>query len=147
MPSSRLTLSTEIQYLKHVGPARAELFAERGIHTIEDILYYTPFRYEDRTRVTHFRDLVPGQAITVLARVLTCGLTRTRSGVYIYDLAAADASHILTGSAPVRSGTLRCKWFNAVYLQKNKVFRPGQLVFFYGKAQHDRFGTGNLQIV
>jgi ATP-dependent DNA helicase RecG len=79
--------------------------------------------------------------------VLTCGLTRTRSGVYIYDLAAADASHILTGSAPVRSATLRCKWFNAVYLQKNKVFRPGQLVFFFGKAQHDRFGTGNLQIV
>jgi len=147
MPSSRLTLSTEIQYLKHVGPARAELFAERGIHTIEDILYYTPFRYEDRTRVTHIRDLVPGQATTVLARVLTCGLTRTRSGVYIYDLAAADASHILTGSAPVRSGTLRCKWFNGIYLQKNKVFRPGQLVFFYGKAQHDRFGTGNLQIV
>src|SRR5690242_18013627 len=121
MPSSRLTLRTEIQYLNHVGPVRAELFIERGIHSIEDLLYYTPFRYEDRTSITHIRDLVPGQSTTVLGRVLTAGLTRTRTGVYIYDLAALDASHVLAGSAPVRSANLRCKWFNAPYLQKNKV--------------------------
>ena len=42
---------------------------------------------------------------------------------------------------------LRCKWFNAVYLEKHKVFRQGQRVFFYGKVERDPFGTGNLQIV
>jgi ATP-dependent DNA helicase RecG len=136
-----------VKYLKRVGPARAELFAERGIHIIEDLLYYTPFRYEDRTRVTHIRDLIPGQTTTVLGKVLTCGLVRTRSGTYLYDLAATDASHILTGASAARSGMLRCKWFNAVYLQKKKVFRPGQFVFFYGKVQNDPFGAGNLQIV
>jgi len=145
--SSTLALHTDIKYLKHVGPARAALFAERGIRTVEDLLYYTPFRYEDRTRVTHIRDLAPGQTTTVLGKVLTCGLTRTRSGVYIYDLAATDASHVLNGSPPARSGMIRCKWFNAVYLHKKKVFQPGQLVFFYGKAQNDPFGTDNLQII
>ena len=141
MPSLRLTPATKVMYLKGVGPARAEILASHAIHTVEDLLYYTPFRYEDRTHVTPIRDLVPGQTTTVLARVLTGGLMRTRSGIYLYDLSAADAS------SPQARGLLRCKWFNAAYLERNKVFRPGQRVFFYGKAEVDRYGTGNLQII
>ncbi len=137
MASSLLTLTSEVKYLKGVGPARADLLAERGIHTVEDLLYNTPFRYEDRTRMTRIRDLVPGQTTTVFAKVLTSGLMRTRKkGTYIYDLACTDSS-----------GMLRCKWFNAIYLEKNKVFRPGLQVFFYGKVERDQYGTGNLQIL
>ncbi len=136
MPAPKLTLASEVKYLKGVGPARAELFASRGIRTVEDLLHYAPFRYEDRTRTTLIRDLVPGQATTVFAKVLTCGLMRTRRGVYIFDLAAADSS-----------GMIRCKWFNAQYLERQKVFRQGQRVFFYGKVDRDPFGTGNLQMV
>ena len=132
MANSKLTAASEVQFLKGVGPVRAELLASRGIRTVEDLLYYTPFRYEDRTRLTRIRDLVPGQTTTVFAKVLTCGLMRTRRGMYIYDLAASDSS-----------GMLRCKWFNAVYLEKNKVFHSGQQVFFYGKVDRDRYGTGN----
>ena len=127
MANSKLTAASEVQFLKGVGPARAELLASRGIRTVEDLLYYTPFRYENRTSLTRIRDLVPGQATTVFAKVLTCGLMRTRSGMYIYDLAASDTS-----------GMFRCKWFNATYLEKNKVFHSGQQVFFYGKVDRDR---------
>ncbi len=141
MPTPRLTLATEVMYLKGVGPARAEILASHSIHTVEDLLYYTPFRYEDRTRLTAIRDLVAGQTATILGRVLTGGLMRTRSGVYIYDLSVADVS------APQARGLIRCKWFNAAYLENNKVFRPGQRVFFYGKADADRYGAGNLQMV
>ena len=136
MVTANLTPASEVKYLKGVGPVRAEILAARGIRTVEDLLYYTPFRYEDRTRITRIRDLVPGQTTTVLAEVLTCGLLRTRKGTYIYDLAARDAS-----------GMIRCKWFNALYLEKSKVFRQGQRVFFYGKVERDFYGTGNLQIV
>ncbi len=136
MANSKLTAASEVQFLKGVGPVRAEHLAARGIRTLEDLLYYTPFRYEDRTRLTRIRDLVPGQTTTVFAKVLTCGLMRTRSGMYIYDLAASDST-----------GMLRCKWFNAVYLEKNKVFHTGQQVFFYGKVDRDRYGTGTMEIV
>jgi ATP-dependent DNA helicase RecG len=136
MATPNLTLASEVKYLKGVGPARAEILAARGIRTVEDLLYYTPFRYEDRTHITRIRDLVPGQTTTVFAQVLTCGLVRTRKGTYIYDLAARDAS-----------GMIRCKWFNALYLDKGKVFRQGQRVFFYGKVERDFYGTGNLEIV
>ncbi len=134
MPA-HLTLDTEVKYLKGVGPARAEMLRGRAIHTVEDLLYYTPFRYEDRSRLTAVRNLVPGQVTTVLVEVLTAGLTRTRGGTYIFDLSARDAS-----------GMLRCIWFNAVYLERNKVFHQGQRVFFYGKAEHDRYGA-RIQMV
>jgi ATP-dependent DNA helicase RecG len=136
MASANLTPASEVKYLKGVGPVRAETLAARGIRTVEDLLYYTPFRYEDRTHITRIRDLVPGQTTTVLGEVLTCGLTRTRKGVYIYDLAARDPS-----------GMIRCIWFNALYLERSKVFRQGQRVFFYGKVERDFYGTSNLQIV
>jgi ATP-dependent DNA helicase RecG len=42
---------------------------------------------------------------------------------------------------------IRCLWFNAIYLEKSKVFRQGQRVFFYGKVERDFYGAGNLQIV
>jgi ATP-dependent DNA helicase RecG len=131
----KLTLNSEVKYLKGVGPARAELLGARAIRTVEDLLYYTPFRYEDRTRLTRVRDLVPGQTTTVLLEVLNGSLIRTRRGVYIYDLAARDST-----------GMMRCIWFNAAYLEKNKVFRPGQRVFFYGKVERDPHTARNLQM-
>jgi len=146
MPAPKLTLSSDVKYLKGVGPARAEILAERGIRSVEDLLYYTPFRYEDRTRLTRVRDLMPGQMATVLVRVLTGGLMRTRRGLYIYDLSVVDASRP-EAHGPEDRGMLRCKWFNAVYLERQKVFRQGQRIFFYGKVELDPFGRGNLQMV
>jgi ATP-dependent DNA helicase RecG len=129
MPA-QMSLESEVKYLKGVGPARAEMLATRAIRTLEDLLYYTPFRYEDRLRLTAVRDLVIGQTATVLVDVLSSGLMRTRRGIFIYDLAARD-----------RTGMLRCKWFNAVHLERNKVFRPGQRVFFHGKVERDPYGA------
>ena len=44
-------LLTSIEYLKGVGPKRAELLkSELGIRTFNDLLYYFPFRYVDKTK-------------------------------------------------------------------------------------------------
>jgi ATP-dependent DNA helicase RecG len=141
MPAATLTLETDVKFVKGVGPARAEILASRAIRTVEDLLYYTPFRYEDRQHLVRVRELMPGQTATILVKVLSCGLTRTRTGKYIYDLSAADASE------PAPGGMIRCKWFNAVYLDRKKTFRSGQRVFFYGKAERDLFGAGNLVMI
>ncbi len=43
-----LELSTPVQYVKGIGPRLAEILAAKGIHTINELLQYLPFRYEDR---------------------------------------------------------------------------------------------------
>src|ERR1700680_3177089 len=45
--------------IKGVGPQRAELLAKRGIHTLEDLLSYLPFRYEDRIHFSNIKDIQP----------------------------------------------------------------------------------------
>ncbi len=45
--------TTKIEYLKGVGPARAELLKnELNIHFLYDLLYYFPYRYVDRSKMT-----------------------------------------------------------------------------------------------
>jgi len=45
------TLDESVQYLKEVGPKRAESFSKIGIITIRDLLFYFPSRHLDRTTV------------------------------------------------------------------------------------------------
>jgi len=51
MSLSQQKLNTSIEYLKGVGPARAQILKkELGIYTFADLLYYFPFRYVDKTK-------------------------------------------------------------------------------------------------
>ena len=49
-------LKTPVRYLKGVGPKRGELLKRLAVETIEDILYYLPARYEDRSKFTPIKD-------------------------------------------------------------------------------------------
>ncbi len=40
-------LATSIQFLKGVGPKRAEQLEAAGLSTVEDVLYHLPFRSEN----------------------------------------------------------------------------------------------------
>ena len=101
-----LELQTPVQFVKGVGPRRARDLAAKNIHTVEDLLYTLPYRYEDRTRFCQVEDLQPGAKTSILVEVLTTGLVVTRkSRLRIFDLAARD-----------KTGRIRCKWFHSEYL-------------------------------
>lgn len=132
-----LELQTPVQFVKGVGPGRAQDLAAKNIHTVEDLLYTLPYRYEDRTRFCRVSDLQPGAKTSILAEVLTAGLRATRKRrLRIFELAARD-----------KTGLIRCKWFHSEYLQQRKIFRRGQQVIFHGKFELDPYGSGNLQVI
>ena len=60
----------DIRYLKGVGLKRSALFNKLEINSIEDIFYYFPRRYEDRTVISGIGSLVPGEHQTVRARII-----------------------------------------------------------------------------
>lgn len=117
-----LRLDTPLQFLPGVGPKLAQEFARRGLATIEDLLYYLPFRYEDRSHLRPIAALEPGETATVLAEVRAVRFVRTRQGVSLLRLAAADGT-----------GTLDCLWFHADYLKDR--FHPGQRLALYGRVE------------
>ena len=132
-----LELETAVQYVKGVGPRIAATLAEKGIATVEDLLYYLPFRYEDRINPRPIALLQPGEMASVIAEVRNSGLFRTsRTRTAIFHVIVADPG----GRVP-----MKCLWFNAAYLQDK--FPPGRLVALYGKVEVDNYGRGGLQMV
>src|ERR1035438_2525553 len=73
------TLTTDVRMIKGVGPQRAELLAKRGIHTLEDLLTYLPFRYEDRIHFSNVKDIQPNVIYTIRAKVIDRKSTRLNS--------------------------------------------------------------------
>jgi len=120
-----------VQYVKGIGPRLAEILAAKGIATVDDLLHYLPFRYEDRLNPRSVAELRAGEMATVIAEVRNSGLFRTRR-MPIFQLTV--------GQGRTR---LKCIWFNAAYLQDR--FQPGQMLALYGKVEEDR--NGELQIV
>ena len=126
-----LELSTSVQYVKGIGPRLAEVLGAKGIHTVDDLLHYLPFRYEDRLNPRGISELRAGEMATVIAEVRTSGLFRTRR-MPIFQMTAGQGR-----------SRLKCIWFNAAYLRDR--FKPGQLVALYGKVEEER--GGELQLV
>jgi ATP-dependent DNA helicase RecG len=123
--------STPVQFVKGVGPRLAEVLAAKGLATVEDLLHYLPFRYEDRLNPRSVAELRAGEMATVIAEVRNSGLLRTRR---------MPVFQLTVGQGRTR---LKCIWFNAAYLQDR--FQAGQMVALYGKVEADR--DGGLQIV
>ena len=65
-------------YVKGVGPARSAMLEAKGLKTVEDLLLYAPFRYEDRSNVKTIRELAPGEMATVIAEVRSTKLSGFR---------------------------------------------------------------------
>ena len=124
--------ATPVQYVKGIGPKLAEILAGKGLHTVDDLLHYLPFRYEDRLNPRSIAELRPGEMATVIAEVRNSGLFRTRR---------APIFQMTAGQGRAR---LKCVWFHGGYLRDR--FKPGQLVALYGKVEEDSY-SGDLQIV
>ena len=130
-----LSLDAPVTALAGIGPRRGPLLKQKGIETLEDLLYYLPFRYENRIRFTPIGELRPGVVTCVQAEVLTAGLVR-------YRRSRRRAFHAAVGD---QSGILYAKWFYGDYLVR--VFRPGQRVVLYGKVEEDPYRPGQLQML
>jgi len=130
-----ISLQTEVRMVKGVGPNRAELLAKRGIHTLEDLLNYLPFRYEDRIHFSRIKDVQPGGTYTLRARVMSGQAVR---GMYgrdaIYHLLVQDDS-----------GSLPCKFFHGGYLEDR--LKAGQQLILHGKVEIDKLRPARREMV
>ena len=130
-----ISLQTDVRMVKGVGPQRAELLAKRGIYTLEDLLNYLPFRYEDRIHFSKIKDIQPNGTYTLRARVMSGQAVR---GMYgrdaIYHLLVQDDS-----------GSLPCKFFHGGYLEGR--LKPGQQLILHGKVEIDKLRPARREMI
>ncbi|MDX5151646.1 MAG: DEAD/DEAH box helicase, partial [Acidiferrobacterales bacterium] len=55
--------------LKGVGPKMAQKYQRLGLHTVQDVLFHLPFRYQDRTRVVPIGEVRQGQSVVIEGEV------------------------------------------------------------------------------
>ncbi|MDD5432639.1 MAG: ATP-dependent DNA helicase RecG [Candidatus Omnitrophica bacterium] len=121
-------INTPVRYLKGIGPKRAAAFASKGVFTVEDLLYYFPYRYEDRSNLSKISKLQEGQVQAIKAQVIVGGERRSfrRRGFSITEIVVGD-----------ETGKINCVWFNQPYLRN--YFKPGVNLILYGKVE--RYGV------
>lgn len=83
-------LDSPIEFLKGVGPARAELLrSELGIKTFRDLLHYYPFRHIDRSKFYSIREIDPESALVQVKgkfiRLDTVGAKRATRMVGVFQ--------------------------------------------------------------
>lgn len=116
-------LQTRIEYLKGVGPKRAELLdKELGIHTFEELLDYFPFRYIDRSRIHKVSqicdDSVYYQLVGTVSNMQAFGSPRVTR---------------ITATFTDDTGSIELVWFKGLKWIKNR-FTPGKKYLIFGKA-------------
>ncbi len=123
-----LDTHTPIQFVKGVGPKKAEALAKVGINTVYDLLLYLPFRYEDRSRRLKISEIQAGQSATVEVEVQSVHVRKTRRRNFkIVEVVAKD-----------ETGKLKAVWFNQEYLKDT--LTPGRRVLIYGTFEQTGIG-------
>jgi ATP-dependent DNA helicase RecG len=130
-----MDLTTPLTYIKGVGPARAAMLEAKGLSTVEDLLAYVPYRYEDRSNVKAVNELAPGEMATVIAEVRSASLSGfKRRNLGLFEASFTDRSR----------GILVAKWFHGGYLADR--LTPGKKVALYGKVEFDNY-AGQLTML
>ncbi len=126
MQGKTALVDTPVRYLKGVGPKKCEYLSRLGIHTIHDLVYYLPLRYEDRAAFSSIRDLNAGERKTIRGTVIALSTRTTKRGIRLSEMTVSDST-----------GFIQAVWFNQPFM--SKVFKAGQEVVLYGKAErYDR---------
>jgi ATP-dependent DNA helicase RecG len=118
--NSDIKLSMPVQFLKGVGPARAEIFAKLGVVTVGDLLEYFPRDWVFAPEPKKISQLETGETAAIVGLVESTDFQNYRRPAIFEAMVSDD------------TGICRIIWFNGGYLRDQ--LRPGQMIMVWGKA-------------
>jgi ATP-dependent DNA helicase RecG len=128
--AAQSSLDSSIAALRGVSRATLSRFARLAVHTIRDLLFHFPYRYNDFANIRSISQLVVGEEQTVLATVWSAAETTIGRRLKGSEAIVAD-----------QTGTLRVIWWGQRYIARQ--LRAGTRVALSGKVSVYR---GQLQM-
>jgi ATP-dependent DNA helicase RecG len=126
-------LAQAAQFLRGVGPRRADQFKKLGIATVEDLLYHLPFRYEDRRSLSTIRQLRVGDVASVIGEL-----------THLAERHVGRAQRrILEGVVRDETGLLALTWFHQIAYFRSR-YQVGQRVLVHGKVEGSPMGEKRI---
>jgi len=115
-------LATPVQFLKGVGPQRAEVLLRLDLQTARDVLFFFPRTYQDMTDLREVQQLEEDKLQSVCGIVEDMELRGSQPGKCVLGVLVRSGS-----------GHLRGLWFNQPFMEEK--FKVGQRVMFAGKPR------------
>ncbi len=122
MPEKALDLSSPINAVKGIGPAKYNALVDAGIHTINDLINHYPRRYLDRTNITQISKIKNKTQVNLVGKVVASGMVRGRKRQFFKAM--------LTD----KSGTISLTWFRGARYM-NQTIKAGDFLAVSGKAE------------
>ncbi|MFL8632549.1 ATP-dependent DNA helicase RecG [Clostridioides difficile] len=117
-----MDLYKDVQYIKGIGPKKADKLNKLGIFTLKDLLYYFPRQFEDRNNLKKIAQLEDGEKVTIKAVISSINTFSPKEGMTLTKIDVKDE----TGSA-------KLVFFNKSYIKNT--FRPGDSILVFGKVK------------
>jgi ATP-dependent DNA helicase RecG len=131
------SLSTPIEYLKGVGPQRADVLKkELSIFTFQDLINHYPFRYVDRTKFYKVRELNPDlPSVQVLGRLVS------------KEIIGEKQSRRLVAKLRDETGVVELVWFQGIRWVE-KILHPSAVFMVFGKPNefHGKISISHPEI-
>ena len=115
-------INESIQYVKGIGPKKAEKLNKLGIYTIKDLLYYFPRQFEDRSIIKKIAQLEDEEKVTVKALITNIESYTPKKGMTITRIDVKDDT-----------GFAKLTFFNKEYIKNT--FRVGDSILAFGKVK------------
>jgi ATP-dependent DNA helicase RecG len=115
-------LNAPITVLQGIGPRNAQNLARVGLHTLRDMLYYFPRRYDDYSKMKPINRLWFGEEVTIIGNVQSINTRTTRGG----------SGSLVEAVVSDGSGALRVTWFNQPWLTRR--LHKGAYITLSGKV-------------
>ena len=117
---NKLSLSMPVQYLKGVGPAKANAFAQLGVETVGDLLEYFPRDWIFAPDAVKIGQIKPNVNVTIMGLVESTDFQSFHRPAIFEAIVADD------------TGMCRIIWFHGGFLRDQ--LRPGQVIMASGKV-------------
>lgn len=128
-----MDIKQNVQYLKGVGPKKAQALKRLGIENIYDLMTYYPRRYEDQSSINDIASLKAGDTANIQGKIVAMADKNTRRGLKLLTIILAD-----------NTGTIQLNFFNQDYLKKK--LKQGMTMFVHGKIGYAYGGYGQLAV-
>ncbi len=121
-----LSLTSDVQYIKGVGPAIGQLLNKLGLYTLKDCLIFFPREYDDRRKLPCVKEVECGDMVTIVLTIESMSDKKIKKGLHVIEAVTFDSSD-----------WMKAVWFNQAYLLK--VLKPGLKLLVKGKVETNLF--------
>lgn len=119
-----IDLNKDVQFVKGIGPKKAQKLNKLEIFTLKDLIYYFPRQFEDRNNLKKIFELQNEDKATIKVVILGITTSSPRKGMNITKVDVRDDT-----------GYAKLVFFNQDYIKNT--FKPGNTILVFGKVKKE----------